>query len=54
MKRILCALLCVMLVLTCVSLPSFAAEYDGFRIESIEPYCVYSEELAQDGYIGYL
>lgn len=52
MKRILCALLCVMLVLTCVSLPSFAAEYDGFRIESIEPYCVYSEELAQDGYIG--
>ncbi len=52
MKRILCIFLCVALALSCMTLPSFAAEYDGFRIESIEPYCVYSEMLANDGYIG--
>lgn len=52
MRRILCIFLCVALLLTCVSLPAFAAGYDGFRIESLEQYCVHSEELAKDGYIG--
>lgn len=52
MKRVLCLFLCVAFLLTCVTLPSFAAEYNCFSIESIEPYCIFSQELAKDGYLG--
>ena len=52
MKRILCVFLCMAVMLSCITLPSFAAEYDGFRIDSLEPYCIYSQELTNDGYIG--
>ena len=52
MKKVLSVLLCVAMLLSCMGTVGFAAENEIFSIESLEQYCVYTGEIANDGYIG--
>lgn len=51
MKRFLCVLLCVAMIMSCMGTAVFADTVTPL-ISGLDDYCHYSTSLANDGYIG--